>query len=259
MSAWRRVAIEKIPRYRKLIQRADTIGMLWVDLWLEFVHAHSDPIDEELVGQVYDYAWWCANAPDPDTSTAGVLSFYEDLPLYPAVRAQMAKWLPAEVFAGMGQIFRYHLDSYEEYREFVQQFYEQRERLGSAAARSDEQPLTDEQFQARISEAVTSLQDWKRQHGEPQSEYMARATIIENKEAMERLAPALQPRKGSAHAIAAAITPILRSLIASGAVPFPADPLTFAAAAMLLSNRESRSGAARDRPEEGRTGSRHRR
>jgi hypothetical protein len=66
--------------------------------------------------------------------------------------------------------------------------------------------------------------------------------------------PSLQQCKGNAHTIAAAITPILRSLIAAGAVPFPADPLTFAAAAMLLSSRGSRSGAARDRPREGHTG-----
>ena len=76
MSAWRRVAIEKIPRYRMLIEHSESIGMLWVDLWCRFVRAHSDPIDEELIGQIYDYASWCAASPDPDTRTAGVLSFY---------------------------------------------------------------------------------------------------------------------------------------------------------------------------------------
>ena len=81
MSAWRRVAIEKIPRYRRRIEHAENIGMLWVDLWLDFVRAHADPTDEELIRQIYDYAWWCASSPDPDTSTAGALSFYEDLPL----------------------------------------------------------------------------------------------------------------------------------------------------------------------------------
>lgn len=39
MSAWRRVAIEKLPRHRQLIEHARGVGMLWVDLWLEFVHA----------------------------------------------------------------------------------------------------------------------------------------------------------------------------------------------------------------------------
>src|SRR5437868_5806976 len=114
MSAWRRAAIEKIPRFRKLIEESQSVGMLWVDLWFEFVKAHSDPHDEEFIGRFYDYAWWCANSPDPDTSTAGVLCFYEHLPTQPTVRAHMAKWLSAEQFNGMGEIFRYHLDTYEE-------------------------------------------------------------------------------------------------------------------------------------------------
>src|SRR5438093_1321124 len=133
MSAWRRVAIEKIPRYRMLIEHSESIGMLWVDLWCRFVRAHSDPIDEELIGQIYDYASWCAASPDPDTRTAGVLSFYEDLPKYSVVRKQMAKWLTTEEFSGMAEVFRYHLCSEKEYKEFVREFYEQRERLRHAA------------------------------------------------------------------------------------------------------------------------------
>src|SRR5436190_506874 len=145
MSAWRRVAIEKIPRLRKVVEHSESIGMLWVDLWHEFVRAHSDPIDEEVISQIYDYAWWCADSPDPDTSTAGVLSFYQDLPTNPKVWKQMAKWLTPEVFSGMGEIFRYHLHSYRDYKDFIQQFYDQRDRLGDGAAKHDEIPLTDEE------------------------------------------------------------------------------------------------------------------
>lgn len=245
MSAWRRVAIAKVPRLRQQIERAERVGMLWVELWLEFVRAHSEPVDEELIGQVYDYAWWCANSPDPLTSNAGILSFYEDLPLDPGVRARMARWLPAEDFTGMGEIFRYHLSSYDDYRAFVQEFYEQRERLGDAAARSGEEPLSGEALQARVSEAVTSLQKALQERGDLQFGFMARVCIVENKEVMARLAPAFRQHQGDAHTLAAVITPILQSLTASGAVPFPADPLTIAAAALLLSSRGHRSVATR--------------
>src|SRR5947207_1342020 len=130
MSAWRRVAIEKIPRLRWLIEQSDSVWVLWVELWLCFVRAHSDPIDEELIGQVYDYAAWSAASRDPNTRTAAVLRFYEHLPTKPQIRAQMAKWLSPAAFTGMGEVFRYHLCSDKAYREFVREFYEQRDRLG---------------------------------------------------------------------------------------------------------------------------------
>jgi hypothetical protein len=134
MSAWRRVAIEMIPGLRLLIEEAESIGMLWVDLSGEFRKAHREPVDAELIGQVYDYAWWCVNSRDPNTRTAGALSFYEDLPLHPEVRKQVARWLSVERFHGMGEIFRYHLDTYAEYKRFVHEFYEQRQHLGASAA-----------------------------------------------------------------------------------------------------------------------------
>jgi hypothetical protein len=250
MSAWRRVAIAKIPRFRKLIEEAESVWMLWVDLWCQFVKAHADPLDEELIGQVYDYAWWCANSPDPDTRTAGVLSFYEDLPTRPEVRAQMAKWLSPERFSGMGEIFRYHLDSFEDYQRFVQEFYQRRSQLGEAAAGNTEEPLTDEQFQARVAEAVASLREGERTRGTLAWEFLARAYVVNNKPVMEQLAPALRQCSGGAHAIAAAIGPILRSLAAAGAVPFPTDPVTVAAAALVLAARRSaprRAAAERKR------------
>jgi hypothetical protein len=73
------VGIEKIPRLRKLIANSETIGLLWNELWPLFREAHSDPIDEELIGQIYDYAWWCANSPNPDMHDIAILSFYPGL------------------------------------------------------------------------------------------------------------------------------------------------------------------------------------
>jgi hypothetical protein len=235
--AWRRAAIEKIPRLRQLVDESDRIGLLWVELWHKFVRAHSDPIDEELIGQIYDYAWWGANTPDPAMRDVAILSFYEDLPTDPKVREQMAKWLSAEVFSGMGEIFRYHLRSYVDYKEFVGEFYEQRERLGDAAAKNDAWHLTDEEIRAQVSEAVSSLQEGQQKRRELGFEYLARIYVVDNPEVLEHLAPALQQCKRDALAIATAITPILLSLVASGAVSFPAHADTFAAAAVLLAER----------------------
>jgi hypothetical protein len=239
MSAWRRVAIEKLSRFRRLIEESESTGMLWVDLRYAFIKAHSDPLDQELIGQVYDYAWWCVNSPDPDTSTAAALGFYEHLPTEPGVRAQIARWLSAAQFNDMGETFRHHLDSYEEYRRFVWEFYDQRTLLGTAAAGHRESSLTDEEFQAKVAEAVTALREEEKVRSSLPWEFLARVYVIDNKPVMQQLAPALQQCSGGAHTIAATITPILLSLVASGAVPFPADPVVFAAAALVLAARRS--------------------
>src|SRR5215217_4751019 len=128
MSAWRRAAIEKIPRYRQRIEKASSPMQLWVDLRLPFVRAHSAPVDEELIGQVYDCAAWCLASSDPNTFTAVVVAFYEDLPRYPEVREHIAKWLSAEEFNNLEEVFRYHLSD-KEHVEFVREFYEQRDQL----------------------------------------------------------------------------------------------------------------------------------
>jgi hypothetical protein len=129
MSAWRRVAIEKIPRYRRLIAESDNIYCLWSDLFDKFRKAHLEPTDEELIRQVYDYGWWCVDSRGWDSSNAGIVSFFEELPRFPEVRAQLPKWLTPEAFNGMKEIFRYHLRSDKEYEAFIREFYEPEGRL----------------------------------------------------------------------------------------------------------------------------------
>jgi hypothetical protein len=50
------------------------------------------------------------------------------------VRAQVARWLPAEEFSGLTEVFRYHLSD-KEHAAFVRGFYEQRERLRRSHAK----------------------------------------------------------------------------------------------------------------------------
>jgi hypothetical protein len=130
MSAWRRVAIAKIPRLRSLIERAENIWRLWTELFTEFAVAHSDPIDEELIDQIHSYALWCIDSPDVQTYNAAVLCFYEDLPIHPEVRQHMAAWMSEDEFRRADEVFRYHLKSDDAFDEFVRDFYQQKERLG---------------------------------------------------------------------------------------------------------------------------------
>jgi len=120
MSVWRRVAIERIPRLRLMVADSVNVYDLWSCLLRRFVDAHAAPMDEELISQIYDYAWWCVSARDDNTRNAGLLSFFGELPRHPEVWAEMARRLSAEEFSGMGEIFHYHLRSYQDYRRSCQ-------------------------------------------------------------------------------------------------------------------------------------------
>src|SRR5262249_30413578 len=141
MSAWRRVAIEKIPRFRALIQESENVWRLWNELFLEFVMAHKPPMDEELIHQVHDYALWCIDGPPAtEAYNAAAISFYESLPIHPEVVEHMATWMSPEEFSRADQVLRYFIKSDEEFERFVREFHERRERLGlRSPAASDEQ------------------------------------------------------------------------------------------------------------------------
>jgi hypothetical protein len=126
---WRQVGIEKIPRCQRIFEEADSAMRLWIDLWFPLVDAHRSPADEELIGQIYDYASWCwKESRNYDTRTAVACAFYEHLPLEPSVRRQVGKWLSAEEFDGLKEVFRYHLTA-KEHAEFSREFHAQKDRL----------------------------------------------------------------------------------------------------------------------------------
>jgi hypothetical protein len=122
---WRKVGIEKIPRCREIFDQADSVMYLWISLWFPFTEAHGDPADEELIGQIYNYASWCwTESRNYHSQTAVACAFYEHLPLEPKVRRQVGRWLPADLFESLREVFRYHLE--EQLDEFAREFYEQR-------------------------------------------------------------------------------------------------------------------------------------
>jgi hypothetical protein len=128
-AVWQKVGIEKIPRCRQNFEQAGNVMHLWIDLWFPFNEAHTTPVDEELIGQIYDYASWCwTQSRSYHTQTAVACAFYEHLPLEPMVREQIAKWISVDLFEGLKEVFRYHLG--DQLGEFVREFYEQREKRG---------------------------------------------------------------------------------------------------------------------------------
>lgn len=133
MSAWRRIAIEKFPQHRGLVERSKSVGMLWVDLWIIFVYAHRPPVDETTIKGVYAFADWClAESRDADISTSTVCHFYEHLPTESLVRRDVAKHMSRRDFLGMSEVFKYHL-SPEEHAAFIREFLDEKERLLKAA------------------------------------------------------------------------------------------------------------------------------
>ena len=96
--------------------------MLWVDLWLRFVDAHREPVDEETIRGVYEFAkWTCEDSRSDDIATSTCCHFYESLPTEPLVRAQLRRFMSREDVLGFSEIFKYHLTP-DEHREFMREF-----------------------------------------------------------------------------------------------------------------------------------------
>jgi hypothetical protein len=122
MSAWRRIAIEKLPKQKDLIAKSESVGMLWVDLWFVFVDAHSEPVDEATIRGVYEFAkWTCVESRDADMATSTCCHFYEHLPLEAKVRERLPRFMSRQDVLGLSQIFKYHLTS-DEHHQFMQEF-----------------------------------------------------------------------------------------------------------------------------------------
>jgi hypothetical protein len=133
MSTWRRIATEKLPQHRDLIARSESVGMLWVDLWLIFVGAHRPPINQAEIKAVYEFATWClTGSGNEDIASSTICHFYEHLPTEPCVRAELPKHMTKQDFLGMSEVFRYHLSA-SEHASLVQEFMERKDRLLKAA------------------------------------------------------------------------------------------------------------------------------
>ncbi|HYX72949.1 MAG TPA: hypothetical protein VE732_09265 [Nitrososphaera sp.] len=124
MSVWRRVALEKIPSLRRLIEDAPNVMALWIELQLKLAYGdlYQSPPNEKMIAGIFDYASWCLNkSHNWDTKTAVVCAFYEHLPKMKEARADLPNRMSMEDFLKLKEDFRYLLSD-EEHEEFVKEF-----------------------------------------------------------------------------------------------------------------------------------------
>lgn len=133
MSAWKRVALEKLPEYRRLIDTSDSPMALWIELHLKFEDSYRvKPLDEDLVRRFFEYARWCWQGPVKngylsDAGTAVACAFYEHLPQSDSIRRDLPRWLTRVEFFDLRDVFRYHLSELE-FEDFKKSFLAATER-----------------------------------------------------------------------------------------------------------------------------------
>lgn len=124
MSDWLSKALEMFPELSKDFELAEISPMsFWIELRNAFQEAYSSqPINENLIGRIYDYASWCVaqpetNSVEDDLATAVAVCFIEHLPETPAVANDLYRWMSMDSFTGCESLFRYHLSD-QEYKAF---------------------------------------------------------------------------------------------------------------------------------------------
>lgn len=122
MERWRKKAVQLLPKLQRDILEAESIGMLWTDLWFRFVEAHEDPADDDRIRRIYEFARWAVEAgdqgsgghcTDEDWASLTVVAFYEDLPTEAKVTARMHEFMTREEILGFSEVFKYHLEPHE--------------------------------------------------------------------------------------------------------------------------------------------------
>lgn len=130
MSAWRRIAIERLPTLQKQIAAAEGPYSVWGELLNATKQAYAqEPFDDALIAAIYGYGDWCVcKSHNSDLATAALFCFYEHIPTDPPLRADVGRWMSVEDFHGLRNIFQYHL-SEAEMDIFTQEFLAQKKRL----------------------------------------------------------------------------------------------------------------------------------
>jgi hypothetical protein len=128
MEDWRTKALECFPELHGLIEEQTAPMGLWIELYIKLVSAYDQqPIDEERIGKIYDYASWCFKQPgtaDPktDPSSAVAVGFIEDIPMDHRISDDLHRWMSAETFDGCENLFRYTLSD-SEFERFAANFH----------------------------------------------------------------------------------------------------------------------------------------
>ena len=119
---WRKAANELLPTFRDLVEGAEDVSMLWIELSdLKIESMDESPLSDDEISNLFRYASWCLLSGDQKCQNAALIDFYERLPLNPRIRNDLHKHLSVEDFLGLKEIFEYNL-SKEEHEKFVEEF-----------------------------------------------------------------------------------------------------------------------------------------
>jgi hypothetical protein len=131
MKTWREKALETLPNLSDLIDAQDSPMNLWIELFRVMVMAYErEPIDEETIGKIYDYAAWTFEQPSTgsaatDPSSAVAVAFIEDIPMNQKISEDLHRWMSTESFDDFENLFRYTLND-EEWATFSSGFRERK-------------------------------------------------------------------------------------------------------------------------------------
>jgi hypothetical protein len=107
MSAWRRVALEKLPELKRTIEEASNPMALWIEIRLRFEDAF-DRGDKSFVGRALEYGKWSWRVIDGEAPTAVACAFFEHLPEHEGMRQEIPRWFTRGEFEELKGVFTYH-------------------------------------------------------------------------------------------------------------------------------------------------------
>ena len=88
LEPWRQAAYDLLPTFRDLIDDAEDVGMLWIELWdCEVAGTRNEPVTEEEISSLFSYASWCLLSGDEKCQNAAIVNFYEMLPTDAHIRS----------------------------------------------------------------------------------------------------------------------------------------------------------------------------
>lgn len=104
---------------------------LWIELYQTLLRVYEEqPVDDERIGRIYDYAAWCFEQPgtgsaETDPSSAVAVSLVENIPLDKTISEDLYRWISVDSFNGFEPLFRYHLAD-AQYQRFAASFHEKK-------------------------------------------------------------------------------------------------------------------------------------
>ena len=109
MPLWRRKALEYLPHHRLLIEQADSLGAVWVEL--SVMLRVEEEVDERLLSGIEHFMNWCFTAPRVPAgycpASIVTVALLEHLPCHSLGRDLMRRWFSREEARQMRQTFEY--------------------------------------------------------------------------------------------------------------------------------------------------------